>query len=370
MVSIQLEREEMKRMFLLTILILGCLQGQSENLVIINGEDDVSSKKVVNPQKSDERTKSTVTTGVFTPAYEQIMIISGPSLASSNTAQFRANVMAGLLGGNVEKDRLNKPAAYHVIPEISDTSAYANGEGLQWSDLVTTTFNTWMGRTNPNYGEYGMRLVISVCGVGKPGQYECEIASTIPGITSARFYVATNSSSGAELVFGPQYVGVNFGPNQAMDSVPDSITGRLVKGGDDTVYDNGQRPSQVDVDWWDRFGATAVVTCTSLENMRDMQNAFARSIQTFSARLYKNGKQVSKYDVQTARPRMIFQRSGHDMAIRLIGGQHTATYKIQWSPSIQPANWTQFPETSSSQERLFLIPILQWPTYFYRAYQE
>jgi hypothetical protein len=273
--------------------------------------------------------------------------------------------MAGLLGMNVDKNRMNNPAAYHIVPNTDDVVSYQNGGGLQWSDMVTTTFRSWMGMTNTPFQEFGHRLIISVAGVGKPGPYECEIMGS-------RFWVSTNTSTGSEITYNSQFVGINYGPNNQQDSLPDSITGRLIQKGDDIVYDNGQLPSQVNVDFWYRFGATYAITCTSVSAMRQVQTDFARTNQTITAKLFRGGQTVGVYSVKAAVPRLRLTphvSKPNMLTLELIGGQYSATYSLQWSPTLNPSKWEDFSEMTTAMDRKKEIPLLGWPSYFFRTYQ-
>ncbi len=230
------------------------------------------------------------------------------SSASPNLTASRANAMAGMAGGVVSTDRNANPAAWYQVPEF----------GLKGYDPLTTSFGSWLGETPglfPN--ERGHRLVLHVAGTFPVSKYRIQVVSDTAMVTGGEFAVGRDSSTQAELAFGPNFVGVAFGADGKMNSVVEN--GALVKKGDDTVYNSGQLPSAVAYDIWFRFGSSTVVNITDPSGFVGFKNLPF----SLTAKLLKDEAVVVTAKVSTvafAPARLSIVRTGANSTLTVEGG--------------------------------------------------
>ncbi|MDQ5893137.1 MAG: hypothetical protein QG640_148 [Patescibacteria group bacterium] len=256
---------------------------------------------------------------------------SGPVLASPNITLHRANVMAGMFGVNVPTDRNNNPAAWYRIP-TPDMAPY----GWQWFDgLSTGTNKSWKGATtltNPaTAGEFGHRMILSTVGTYPASAYTVTISSSLTNIAPITFGIATNSGNGAELLFGPQYVGVDFGTNGVNESTYSVAQGRLMPGGDDTVLDVNQSPSSTNYNAFARFGASVAITSTTPAAMEQFRQQFISSNHWFKVELKKNGVLVASNYVESALAMAMISPTANSSMITIgaHGGQENSPYSFE-----------------------------------------
>ncbi len=258
---------------------------------------------------------------------------SGPVLASPNITLHRANVMAGMFGVNVPTDRNNNPAAWYRIP-TPDMAPY----GWQWFDgLSTGTNKSWKGATTltnlATANELGHRMILSTVGTYPASAYTVTISSSLTNIASVTFGIATNSGNGAELLFGPQYVGVYFGTNGVNNTFYSTSQGRLLPtpGNDDLVFDVNQVPSQTNYSAFARFGASVAITSTTPAAMEEFRQQFTSSNHWFKVELKKNGVLVASNLVVGAQANALIGRGTTDSTITIgaVGGQENSPYSFE-----------------------------------------
>lgn len=258
---------------------------------------------------------------------EGVRIASLPPSGSPSLIQSRAFAMAGMAGRVVPTDRMNNPAAWYLPSE----------DGLQLFDLVTTSFHSWLGATyNTNAatsGEFGHRIVVHLSGRFPVSKYKCLLTTSIGGVDNAFFPVGTNTSTGAEIAFNLNFVGIEFGPNNVPESSANPTTGIWTQGGDDTVYSNGQLPSQVSYDWWYRFGSTTSVNISDVGGFNSLKSEFSSTGKYLKAELIVQGENPMVKATSTVKaelPRLAIE--GFDstrVRLSIVGGQNLVPYKLE-----------------------------------------
>lgn len=264
-----------------------------------------------------------------------VVIHSGPPTSSPSVNAHRANTMGGLVGVLVPMDRTENPAAFYPEPE----------DGFQWFDYVTTMFPSWLGSTNltvQTAGQKGLRIIVSVAGTNSVSNYTCRIVSSDTNVAATTFGVATNSTTGGELQFSATFPGINLGANGVKESFYDPAQGAWVTVGDDTIYVNGQLPSQVVYHQWYRFGATVSVTITQPSGFDAVTDQFTSADQWLSATLYKNGVTVASRTITEAIPRIEILREDDLVRVRVSGGQLRAPYTLESALDLTGAPWQTF----------------------------
>lgn len=275
-----------------------------------------------------------------------VRISTGPSFASSYTAQHRQIVMAGLGGVSVTHDRTNVPSAYYPL----------FGKVWQLWEAVSSTntnFKLWLGTEVPGApattNELGCRMLVHSAGRFPVSNYWCRVIASSTNYGSAFFQVGMNSTNG-EIAFNPQFVGIWFGTNGVLDSYISPISGMWVQAGDDAVYTNGELPSQVPYDWWYRYGATIVVNIGNKEGFIPLQREFAATNQTFTAELIvRSGGVDTVVDSQildSAAPRLGIRNNNngdHQVLLSVEDGQTLLSYDILTHTEVEKpvAEWTQ-----------------------------
>jgi hypothetical protein len=278
---------------------------------------------------------------------DAVIIASLPASTSPDVARSRVNAMIGLAGGSVPTDRSLDPAAWHVL---SDSAVGMNA--LQWFDVVTTTFPSWLGSTNPAFAsQRGHRIVIHASGNGPVSSYMGTVSTTLTNSgLNATYPIGTNTSTGAEIRTGPNFVLINFGADGTNNSGFDTITGRYIAGGDDTVYDNGELPSTVTYHWWVRFGATAVINVSNAAELSSVRDQFARTNQFITAGLVRSvggtNITVSSRTPVASQARLAISMSSSNMVrLQLTGGQQGLAHAIEMKDDFTNA-WTRIPSQS------------------------
>lgn len=262
---------------------------------------------------------------------EGVRISTGPSFASTYTAQHRQVVMAGLGGISVTHDRTNIPSAYYPL----FGNVWQLWEGVS---STNTNFKLWRGTQVPGAptttNELGCRMLIHSAGRYPVSNYWCRVSSSSTNYGNFFFQVGMNSTNG-EIAFNPQFVGIWFGPDGVLNSYIDPATGSWVQVGDDAVYTNGELPSQVPYDWWYRYGATVVVNIGNSAGFIPLQREFAATNQTFTAELIvRSGGVDTTVDSQTlgsAFPRLGIKNNNngdHQVLLSVTEGQTLLSYEI------------------------------------------
>jgi hypothetical protein len=261
---------------------------------------------------------------------EGVYVTSLAASSSPDVARSRVNAMVGLGGGTVPTDRDTDAAAWYTVPM---DPAHPD-MGLQWFDLATTSFTSWLGRVDTQMStQRGHRLVIHVCGTGPVPSYYGTVSTTLTNAgLNATYAIGTNTSN-AEIPAGPNFVLINFGPDGTNNSTIDPTTGRYIAGGDDAVYDNGQLPSTITYNWWVRFGATVVVTAGSQADLVSLRGQFSRTNQTLTATLNRRMNEtttvVASKTVTSAQAKLHINRNGSMVRLHLVGGQEQMPYGLE-----------------------------------------
>ncbi len=321
----------MKKLLLIpSVLILAASMATASVSFTVTTEDDVPA----GPNKAKPDVKmGLLNLAAPVPLGQTAQYLhSGPVLASPNIGLHRANTMAGMLGVNVATDRNNNPAAWYRIP-TPDMAPY----GWQWFDgLSTGTNKSWKGATtltNPATGnELGHRMILSTVGTSNAHAHTVTISSSLTNIAPLTFGIATNSSTGAELLFGPQYIGVDPGPNGIYESTYSTAQGRLLAGGDDKVYDFGAiAPSSTNYGAFVRFGASVAITSTTPAAMEEFRQQFTSSNHWFKVELKKNGVLVASNYVESALAMAMISPTANSSMITIgaHGGQENSQYSFE-----------------------------------------
>ncbi|MEO8637568.1 MAG: hypothetical protein ABI430_01555 [Candidatus Taylorbacteria bacterium] len=278
---------------------------------------------------------------------EKVVIASLCALTSSNVVQSRAYGMAGMLGQQVPSVRENNPAAWY-LPETNS---------LQSFDYTSTSFHSWMGAVNfssATLGEFGHRIVVHAAGFFPVNAYSTRVSSSDTNLGSGTFNVATNTTDGQELTCSSTFACVNFGPDGHFDSVFNPLTRVWDVHGDDIVYSNGERPSQIAYTAWFRFGGTVVVTITEPEGFAATINQFIAG-HSLTAELIRNGEPVDTQTVTDARPSLtISVENPSQVRCTVAGGQVRVPYRPQSRPDVAGSVWTDMPFIVSFAES-FLV---------------
>jgi hypothetical protein len=303
--------------------------GDGIKLEINNGADDVPATVVKSGQI---KPKALQPISHVNYGEEAIRISSLCASSSTNKTRSYWNAMGGLVGVSVATNRLADPAAWYIVPTQQP-------DGWQWFDAITTTFHSFMGSAtllnSINAGEYGHRLVIHASGKYPVSAYTCAVTCTLTNSLSLTFPVGTNTTTGQEIMFGPNFIGFDSGPNGIPESFYDPSTGLGVAGGDDKVYQNGESPSVVTYDSWDRFGATSAITIQQPSDFASVRRQFA-TLQSFSATLLRSGEVVSTNTIVEARPQLLIQPdAGKLVRITISGGQGNAMYGLLSSTEVK-----------------------------------
>ena len=260
---------------------------------------------------------------------EAIIIASLPASTSPSLIQLRANAMAGMVGMIVPTDRTVNPAAWYVVPD----------DGLQAFDGITTSFGSWMGKSNTFPSERGHRIVVHVSGKFPVSKYWVRVTVSAPPLVGGYFAVGTASANGSEIPFGPNFVGIDFGSNGKLDSTVNPSTGGVwQRGGDDVVFDNGQLPSQVTYTVWYRFGST---TSTTINDASGFSGITAGSLKAELV-VREGGVDtiVVTKEVKAARPKIsISKTSAESFEISIVGGQFLSLYEVLTSKRVE-GPWT------------------------------
>lgn len=286
-----------------------------------------------------------------------LRIQSLPASTSPSLNQSRFYTMGGLAGAEVPMDRNLDPAAWYVIPD----------NGMKFFDPVTTSFGSYMGVSPGKFpAEFGHRIVISVAGGYPVSKYWVEVTSTTAAFTAGYFQVGIDSVTKKEIAFGQNFIGIDFGSNQKLDSV--NPGGIWQQKGDDIIYSDGQLPSTVKYDVWYRFGSTSVIKINNIsefsrldfdfiaklvvrENENDMV-VFTKRISTKPAPVVPVSPRltIEKINNTTARLNIVGGTVGYDLAKSEDLGSVWATYKQNVSPG------DQFIETITPRNFFALTP--------------
>ncbi|MFA6404670.1 MAG: hypothetical protein WCW03_01580 [Candidatus Paceibacterota bacterium] len=314
-------------------------------------DDGVFSEPIQKIQVSKEVSASGEV--VIPPLFgeEGVIIASLCSSSSPNLAKSRVNAMAGMAGVSVETDRMTDSAAWYVIPN----------NGLQWFDPVSTTFKSWMGTTNissPFTGtEYGNRIIVHAFGKYPVSNYRCRVASTITNIVTMEFPVGTNTTTGMEIPFNANFVGIDTGTNGLIESFYNPSIATWVVGGDDKVYSNGELPSQVSYDWWYRFGATVSIGATKPSDFNLIKTQFVPELQSLSVSLIKNSVEIGKKTVFEARPKLLIGIYDQDSVIITVdGGQLWIPYQLWSIDNFTGASWSVYYQQALYSGQPVLVP--------------
>lgn len=317
----------------------------------VNLSDDGIFSEPIQKQASKE--VSVAGEVVIPPLFgeEGVIIASLCSSSSPNLAKSRVSAMAGMAGVSVETDRTADSGAWYVVGNNS----------LQWFDPISTSFHSWMGTTNissPFTGtEYGNRVVIHAFGKYPVSDYWCRVTSTVTNINSMEFSVATNSTSGLEIPFNANFVGINLGTNRLLESFYNPSVSTWVVGGDDKVYSNGELPSQVSYDWWYRFGATVAVSVVQPSGFNPIKAQFVPQSQSLSASLVKEGVEIGKKTVFEARPKLLIGIHDQDSVIITVGGgQLWIPYQLWSIDNFTGAVWVIYYKQALYSGQPVLVP--------------
>jgi hypothetical protein len=292
--------------------------------------------------KSEHATAKDLTPAVLTfPQFggEHVVIASLVASASPNLTQSYINARGGIFGYAVSTDRTDNPPAWYLVP----------ANGWQWFDFVTTTgFNSWLGSAaltnNATMGEFGHRFVIHELGRYPANDYWLTVSSSVTNIPTTTLNVATNSTTGAEIAFNSNFIGINYGPNGVLDSFYDPSSGAIVVGGDDTVFTSGLPSQSTYTAWW-RFGSTVSVTVSSTAGFNPIKDQFAEANQWFTATLSKNGTSVASETVTAATPSLAIvalNPTKTQLAVTIQGAQLDLGYQLLTTTSLTPPEvWSQ-----------------------------
>ncbi len=271
---------------------------------------------------------------------EGVRIASLCTSASTNLIQSRAYAMAGLANKNVPTDRTANPPAWYIVPMSTPS--------WQLQDGVQTAFHSWLGSTfvtNPaTTVEYGHRLVVHAAGLYPISKYWCRISTTSTNYPGAYFPIATNISTGAEIAFNANFIGIKFGTNGTLDSSINLTTGVWTQGGDDTIYSNGELPSTVQYDWWYRFGATVVINITQPSGFDSLKSEFSMTNQSLTAELVvpsQDNQVLDRKTIVAAQSELqIWNENEQNVRLKISGGQTLLHYQIMSTNDIvQPLPW-------------------------------
>lgn len=299
------------------------VNGDGITLEVVNGADDVSATVAVKSGLIKPKTLQPISHLIY--GEEAVRISSLVASTSTNKQHSYWNAMGGLVGISVSTDRVANPAAWYVIPSEQPY-------GWQWFDGVSTAFNSFLGSatllSSVNAGEFGHRLVIHASGKFPVSAYTCAVTCTLSNSLSMTFPVGTDTRTGLEIPFGPNFIGFSSGANGIPESSYDPSTGLATAGGDDKVYQNGELPSAVTYDWWYRFGATSVITIQQPADFAGVRRQFAMP-QSFSAELERANVPVSTKTIVPARPQLVIQKDvGLGVRLAIVGGQNNAVYSL------------------------------------------
>lgn len=353
--------QTMKKILVLAGALVALLAQQASatvNISLANGEDDGgTAARVISYEQwkgaGGSSTKNISTeVPLLTSNPNRIYQLSLASSDNSHTPQVRQNVMKWLSGLSVPMDRTYDPTAVYLIPRAS--SGMASTSGLQLYDCASTGFPFWRGQTPPNTNNpmivnaTGHRDVCPVIlSTNKVSKYWVRVTSTSPTIGNALFPVATNSTSGQEIGFNPQYIAIGPGGNGVLDSFPDPSTGQWVKVGDDEIFVSGF-PSSAGIDghykWVLRFGSTIAVTVTDYASFSALKNEFAsNNIMLKVELLLKDGESeqvLDSYTVQAALPGLrIDSGTNSTVTLTVLGGQDMLVHQLETRPGLS-GTWT------------------------------
>ena len=256
---------------------------------------------------------------------EGVRISSLCATTSTNMVQSRKYTMAGLVGQNVPTDRVSDPSAWYSIPF----------KGWQLWDGIQTTFNSRFGTTIMATSENGHRMVIHVSGKYPVGNYRCRITSSVTNYTSIyiEFPVGTNTS-GNEIAFNANFVGISFGANGVLESSINPVTGAWTQGGDDRVYSNGEFPSTVLYDWWYRFGSTLAISINHTDGFEPLKGEFASQVPTLKVELMTPDRVVASRTIEAARASIGIVRDDGQIRLSVLGGQTLLHYVLQGKETV------------------------------------
>ncbi|MEN9912737.1 MAG: hypothetical protein RLY66_145 [Candidatus Parcubacteria bacterium] len=338
------------------------------SFVISNDDDTLVSSPAQSPTSSSfvkSGFRSLYSLQIAAPlGQDALYVCSGPASTSPSTAVYRANSVAGMFGVTVPTDRNTDPAAWYWIPTLDMAPL-----GLQWFDPVTTPFHSFKGATTLtnqlNWSENGHRIVVNTVGTSPISAYTLTVSSSLTNIPSVTFGIATNTTTGGEIPFNPQFVGEYWGSDgirQSQYSVPQ---GRDIAGGDDVVFDAGQLPSTNTYSAFVRFGATISIGASTPADMEAFRASFNSGNQWILIELRKNGVLVASKYVSSATPKALISKSADSSTFTLSvqGGQENSPYSIEnrtnlvndvWKPfmpgvTINSGNAQTFPNTQEME---------------------
>jgi hypothetical protein len=300
---------------------------------------------------------------------DQVIITSLASSTSSNLLASRNNAMAGMFRVSVPEDRNTDPSAWYWIP-----STNMQPLGLQWFDMVTTTFKSWKGSTiitnSGVAGEYGHRIVVHVTGSYPVSAYTITVSSSLTNIPATTFNVATNTSTGLEIPFNQNFIGGNVGADGTNQSYWSTVYGSCIQVGDDSIFQSGQMPSTNSYNWFLRFGSTISINVSSLDELEAVRKQFAIGHQWIKVTLKKNGVTVAEQMVHSAMPEseIVGIDPLNDMVrFMVVGGQENSPYGLESCLDVANPVWTpylpgnplfsgeefSFPVEKSTEKRFF-----------------
>jgi len=331
-----------KQLLVIGILTLASF-GYSQQLTCKLDFDDGTSAGSVRHVKAI--TKSLSPSGTFeAPRVGQtgILIASLCSVSSPHVAQSRRNFRIGITGNPVATDPTDDPSAWHLL------KANTSVDGLQWFDMVGTTFASWRGTTavtSNTASEVGNSLVLHVFGTQAISNCWLFVGSTLPNVGYPPPIPLGTNSSGAELKFGANFIGFYYGLSRVPQWAYDPSTDTWIVGGDNKVYVNGESPSQVPYDAWVYFGPRLTVTMTDPSQYASEKAYFQNTPQSLYAQLRVGGPfgpSVAEEPVLEAQPFLRTVRDGNHLSLAVDGGQYWMNYQILQSPSIKDPLWTPF----------------------------
>lgn len=316
---------------------------------VVSNDDDVIASGLfqpvtagVSPKKSGFMSLSSLQ--IAAPlGQDAIYVCSGPASTSPNTTLYRARTMAGMFGATVPTNRDLDPAAWYWIP-TPDMAPF----GLQWFDALTTPFHSFKGATTltnqMTAGEYGHRIVINTIGTYPVSSYTLTISSSLTNIPSVTFGIATNTSTGAEILFNPQFVGEDWGVDGTRQSQYSVPQGRDIAAGDDQVFDAGQQPSTNTYSAFVRFGSTISIVASTPADLDLFRTQFNSGNQWIRVQLRKNGVLVAEKYISSAMAKAVIMQGPDDVSVTIgvLGGQENSPYTIESRTNLVNDAWQPF----------------------------
>lgn len=328
----------------LSLVVAFCAINVNAAHFVISNDDDTS---YVQPSKLS--TEANIAARGITQVIPQLgqdglIVTSLAATTSSNLLASRNYAMAGMFHVAVPEDRNVDPAAWYWIPS-PDMQPY----GLQWFDMITTTFKSWKGSTSfpdeLSENENGHRIVVHVTGGYPVSAYTVTVSSSLTNIPATTFAIGTNTSNGTEIPFNQNFVGGNVGPNGTNESYWSTIAGQCVQQGDDTIFQVNELPSTNTYQWFARFGSTIVITVTSPGEAENIRKQFAMTNQWLRVELKKNGTVVATSYVESAKPvvRLVGINSDRSMVeFKVIGGQENSPYSLESCLDVTTLLWQPY----------------------------